>query len=33
MTTDERIIKYIENELTSEERIAFEFDIRKLSSS
>jgi len=27
MTTDERIIKYIENELTSEERIAFEFDL------
>jgi hypothetical protein len=27
MTTDERIIKYIENELTSEERIAFESDI------
>ena len=28
MTTDERIIKYIENELTSEERIAFEFDLK-----
>lgn len=27
MMTDERIIKYIENELTSEERIAFEFDL------
>ena len=27
MTTDERIIKYIENELTSEERIAFELDL------
>jgi hypothetical protein len=27
MTTDDRIIKYIENELTSEERIAFEFDL------
>jgi hypothetical protein len=27
MTTDERIIKYIENELTSEERIAFESNL------
>jgi hypothetical protein len=27
MMTDERIIKYIENELTSEERIAFELDL------
>ena len=29
MTTDERIIKYFENELTSEERITFENDIRE----
>ena len=27
MTTDERIIKYIENELTTEERSTFEFDL------
>jgi hypothetical protein len=27
MTTDERIIKYVENELTAEERIAFELDL------
>lgn len=28
MKNDERIIKYIENELTSEERIAFEIDLK-----
>ena len=31
MTTDERIIKYLENELISEERITFETDLRKSS--
>jgi hypothetical protein len=31
MTSDERIIKYLENELTSEERIIFETDVRNSS--
>jgi len=31
MKTDERIIKYIENELTPEERVAFEFDLKNSS--
>jgi hypothetical protein len=31
MTSDERIVKYLENELTSEERIIFETDVRNSS--